>query len=218
MQMTQHWNTSYGNIQRTRRLFNNVHFNRAVSFGLKPHALFYRLENNIPISAKKKKKGIHTQQSFSFSRSARFPNSENKVDNNSRQQGDSKHRWSKAVIKPALSTLPYTLRSPMKGKKRINHGGHGDDGEQAGRDAANAVAEIQKTDGEAAENDGEVKPWEKGSFIGEEDLGLNTSGEGDALAWFCDLISKRWDGGDVVICGVYREQSEGEAAKTWCSL
>jgi len=40
----------------------------------------------------------------------------------------------------------------------VYHGGHGDDGEEAGTDTANAVTEIEETDGQTAENDGEVEP------------------------------------------------------------
>lgn len=46
----------------------------------------------------------------------------------------------------------------MEGHQRIDHGGHGDDGEQTGGDAADAVTEVQQADGETAQDDGEVQP------------------------------------------------------------
>jgi hypothetical protein len=49
------------------------------------------------------------------------------------------------------------------------------------------VAEVEEADGETAEDDGEVKPWEKGTLVGEEDFGLDTGGKGDALAWGLSL-------------------------------
>lgn len=102
----------------------------------------------------------------------------------------------------------------MKGNQRINHGGHGDQGEKAGRDTADAVAKVQETDGEAAQDDSEVEPWEEGSFVGEEDFRLNASGERNTLAWLFDI--SRWYEGLKLFFKIYRVRSGGEAAMTSC--
>ena len=70
----------------------------------------------------------------------------------------------------------------MKGKQRIDHRRHGHQREKTGGDAADGVAEVEQADGEATEDDGEVEPGEEGALVGEEDLGLDARGEGDALA------------------------------------
>jgi hypothetical protein len=70
--------------------------------------------------------------------------------------------------------------------ERVHHGGHGDEREEAGADAADAVAEVEQADGEAAEDDGEVEPAQEGALVGEEDLGLNARRQGNALAFLKD--------------------------------
>lgn len=44
----------------------------------------------------------------------------------------------------------------MEGYHGVDHGCHGDNGEESRGDAADAVAEIEEADCEAAEDDGEV--------------------------------------------------------------
>lgn len=73
----------------------------------------------------------------------------------------------------------------MECDEGVDHGAHGDDGEEGGGDAADAIAEVQEADGKTTQDDGEVKPREKGSLIGEEDFGLDTGGEGNSLAYAC---------------------------------
>jgi hypothetical protein len=70
----------------------------------------------------------------------------------------------------------------VKRGERVDHGAHGDQGKEAGGDAANGVAEVEKADGEPAEDDGEVEPGEEGALVGEEDFWFDAGGEGDALA------------------------------------
>lgn len=70
----------------------------------------------------------------------------------------------------------------MKRREGIHHGRHGHEGEQAGGNAADAVAEVEQADGQAAEDDGEVEPGEEGAFVCEEDFGLDARGEGDAFS------------------------------------
>ena len=72
----------------------------------------------------------------------------------------------------------------MEGDEGVEHGAHGDEGEEAGGDLANAVAEVEEADGEAAEDDGEVEPGEEGALIGEEDFWFDAGGEGDSFACF----------------------------------
>ncbi len=71
----------------------------------------------------------------------------------------------------------------MERHQRIDHGGHGHEREQAGADAADAVAEVQQPDGQRAQHDGEVEPRQEGPLVGEEDFGLDARGEGDAFSW-----------------------------------
>lgn len=72
----------------------------------------------------------------------------------------------------------------MESHKRIDHAAHCHDREESGADAGSGIgAEIQQTDREATENDGEIEPGEKGALIGEEDFGLDSGGEGNAFAW-----------------------------------
>jgi hypothetical protein len=71
----------------------------------------------------------------------------------------------------------------MESDEGVDHGTHGDEGEEAGRDAADSIAEVEEADGEASEDDGEVEPGDKGALVGEEDFGLHAGGESDALPW-----------------------------------
>lgn len=70
----------------------------------------------------------------------------------------------------------------MKRHQRIYHSCHSNKREQPSRNTANTVAEVQKADGEAAEDDGEIKPGEKSALIGEEDFWFDAGGEGDSFA------------------------------------
>lgn len=83
----------------------------------------------------------------------------------------------------------------MEGNQRIRHGGHGNEGEQAGGDLADLVAEVEQADGETAEDDGEVEPAEEGALVGEEDFGLDARGERDALAWGVLVVVIGWEHG-----------------------
>lgn len=77
--------------------------------------------------------------------------------------------------------------TPVVCNERVGHGGHGDEGEESGRDTANAVTKVEQANGETAKNDGEIEPREEGSLVGEKDLGLNTSGECNTLS--CKEVS-----------------------------
>ena len=71
----------------------------------------------------------------------------------------------------------------MEHTQSVDHRSHSNECEEACGDLADLVAEVEETDGETAEDDSEVEPGEEGSLVGEEDLGLDTDGEGDAFAW-----------------------------------
>lgn len=71
----------------------------------------------------------------------------------------------------------------MECYKRIDHASHCYNREEPGADAGSGIgAEVQQTDRETTEDDGEVEPGEKGALIGEEDFGLDSGGEGYAFA------------------------------------
>lgn len=46
----------------------------------------------------------------------------------------------------------------MESDERVNHNGHGDEGEHSCTDFANLVAEIEQTDGQTAKDDSEMEP------------------------------------------------------------
>lgn len=69
----------------------------------------------------------------------------------------------------------------MKCGQGVDHSRHRDKGEQTSGDAPHTVAEVEQADGQAAEDDGEAEPGEKGAFVGEEDFGFDAGGEGDSF-------------------------------------
>lgn len=111
---------------------------------------------------------------------------QDEVDNDSSQQGNGQNSRAKSVVESALTATANTLRSPVKCDDCVDHGGHGDEGEETGRNATDAVTEVQQADGQTAQDDGEVQPGEEGSLIGEEDFRLDTGWQGDPLA--CRLL------------------------------
>jgi hypothetical protein len=126
------------------------------------------------------------QQRLSLVITTSSSNTEDKVDNNSSQQSNSQDGRTKAVVETALTSHTDALCSPVEGDECVDHSGHGDQGEQTSRDLADLVTEVEETDCETAQDDGEVEPTEESTLVGEEDLGLDTSGQGDALA--CEQI------------------------------
>ncbi|RFU29679.1 hypothetical protein B7463_g6672, partial [Scytalidium lignicola] len=74
------------------------------------------------------------------------------------QQDDSQKCRPKPVIKPSLSPQSDGFRSPMVREERIDHGDHGNEGEEEGGDEGWTVTEVQHANGEGAEDDGEVEP------------------------------------------------------------
>ncbi|KAF2405219.1 ornithine carbamoyltransferase [Trichodelitschia bisporula] len=76
--------------------------------------------------------------------------------------------------------IPPPPAAPLSLFADVGKATHGDDGEDACADLADAVAEVEQADGEAAEDDGEVEPREEGALIGKEDFGL-------------DALAEKWD-------------------------
>lgn len=116
-------------------------------------------------------------------------NPQHEIHNHNRSQRNRQHRRAESIVKPAHNPRagtpsPYPLSTPMEHDQRVQHGRHCDESEEAGGDLADAVAEVEQADGEAAEDDGEVQPGEKGAFVCEEDFGFDAGGQGDAFACF----------------------------------
>lgn len=109
-------------------------------------------------------------------------NAQNEVDNDGSQEGNGQNGGTKAVVKTTLASHADALCSPVVGGEGVEHSSHGDKSEETSRDLTDPVAEVEETDGETAEDDGEVQPAEEGTLVGEEDLGLDARGEGNALA------------------------------------
>ena len=76
------------------------------------------------------------------------------------------------------------MRPPVERCKGIQHSCHGDKCKEAGRNTADPVPEVEQTDGETAQDDGEVQPGEKSALVGEEDFWLDAGWEGDSFAFY----------------------------------
>lgn len=83
---------------------------------------------------------------------------QNEVDNNRKQQSNGQNRRAEAVIESTLPSHTNALCAPVECDKRVDHGHDGDECEKSSADLSDAVTEVEKTDGEAAEDDGEVEP------------------------------------------------------------
>lgn len=115
---------------------------------------------------------------------------QHKVDHHGCGQGARQNGRSQAVVKAAkaraaaagTATRADAVGAPVEDGQGIDHARHRDQCEQARRDLADLVAKVEKPDGESTEDDGEIEPGEEGTFVGEEDFGLDAKGKGDALA------------------------------------
>lgn len=85
-------------------------------------------------------------------------NSKNKIDDNGGEQRKSQHAGTDAVIEATLPALANTFGSPVEGEEGVDHGRHSNEREQAGRDTADRVTKVEKTNGQPTKNDGEVQP------------------------------------------------------------
>ena len=74
-------------------------------------------------------------------------NPQHKIHHHRRKQRHSQHRRPKPIIKAPLAPHPYTLRPPMERHERVQHRRQRDEGEEAGADLSNAVAEVEQADG-----------------------------------------------------------------------
>jgi len=83
---------------------------------------------------------------------------QDEVDHDRGQESDSQNGGTKAVIETALSTATDTLSAPVKCDDCIDHSGHCDNGEEGRGDATDTVTEVQQTDGQTAQDNGEVQP------------------------------------------------------------
>ena len=80
------------------------------------------------------------------------------------------------------------MRPPVERRKRIQHSRHGNKCKKTGGDTADTVPEVEQTDGETAQDDGEVQPGEKSALVGEEDFWLDAGWEGDSFAFIYLLV------------------------------
>ena len=92
------------------------------------------------------------------------------------EKKDGKDRGTKAVVKASLTSLTNASGTPMESEQGVEHGDHGHEGEETGADPTDIVTKVEQADGETAQDDGEVQPAEEGAFVGEEDLGFDSSG------------------------------------------
>ena len=116
-----------------------------------------------------------------------LPHPQRKIHNNSCQKRQRQHRRPVTIINPRRPSLPNRVRPPVERCKGIQHSCHGDKCKEAGRNTADTVPEVEQTDGETAQDDGEVQPGEKSALVGEEDFWLDAGREGDSFAFICLL-------------------------------
>lgn len=90
---------------------------------------------------------IHTQSEREREKDELLHHPQHKIHHDGRQKRHSENGRSEAIINATLAAFANTLRAPVECDQRIDHGGHGDDGEQTGGDAADAVTEVQESDG-----------------------------------------------------------------------
>jgi hypothetical protein len=83
---------------------------------------------------------------------------QNEVDNNRKQQSNGQDCRTKAIVETTLPSHANALCAPVECDERVDHGHQGDECEESSTDLSDAVTEVEKTDGEAAEDDGEVEP------------------------------------------------------------
>lgn len=95
---------------------------------------------------------------FSFLRTTCSSNPQHEVDHDRQQQRNSQHSRTKAVVKSSLPSHADALGAPVESYEGVDHGHERDECEEARADLSDAVTEVEETDCEAAEDDGEVEP------------------------------------------------------------
>ena len=83
---------------------------------------------------------------------------QDKVDDNRKQQSNGQNRRTKAIVESTLPSHTNALCAPVECDESVDHGHQGDECEESSADLSDAVTEVEQTDGEAAEDDGEVEP------------------------------------------------------------
>lgn len=83
---------------------------------------------------------------------------QNKVDDNGQQEHNSQYCRAEPVVEAGLAAQPDRLGSPVVRHQRVEQGEDGDAGEEEGRDEGGSVTEVEHTQGESSEDDGEVEP------------------------------------------------------------
>lgn len=101
-------------------------------------------------------RSFQSSTSLLVTTSSSYPQHE--VDYNRQQQRNGQHGRTETVVEAALPSHANALRAPVESDERVDHGGQGDEGEETGADLADAVTEVEKADGQAAQDDGEVEP------------------------------------------------------------
>lgn len=84
--------------------------------------------------------------------------SEDKVDNDGQEQDNGQNSRTETVVEAGLSPHSYRLSSPVVCHQGVQHGQHGDAGEEERRNEGDAVTEVEHTNGQGAKDDGEVEP------------------------------------------------------------
>ena len=107
---------------------------------------------------------------------------EDEVDDDGEEEDDGEDGGAEAVVEAGLAPHAYGFRAPVVGEEGVDHGEHGDAGEEEGGDEGGPVAEVQHADGQRPQDHREVQPRQERPLVGEEDLGLDARRQGDPLA------------------------------------
>lgn len=83
---------------------------------------------------------------------------QHKVDNDRREQRNCQDRRTQPIVESTLSAHADAPRAPVECEERIYHGHHSNEGKESSADLSNLIAEVEKANREAAEDDGEVEP------------------------------------------------------------
>lgn len=108
----------------------------------------------------------------------------NEPDRHRRQQPRAQDRRPVPLV---VHLPPHPPQPDCLDAQVVQQGGVDQRGERDGREGdrcggGEAVAEVEQRRGDGAEDDAELEPGEEGALVGEEDLGFDACGEGDALA------------------------------------
>ena len=85
-------------------------------------------------------------------------NSENEVDDNSKEEDNSEKSRTISIIEASLPSHPDRPRTPVICDQGIDHGSHCNDCEEEGRYEGRSVAKVEHANGKSSEDDCEVQP------------------------------------------------------------